>query len=354
MKKTNELVTIVTNPQSAKPLTLTLDAPATIHRGDMLNAVAHAKGGTGGYVYSLVTGAPAWLSIDSTTGVLSGTPDTIKTELFTVHVEDSSSTVAEHAFSIDVVSRLSPKWVTPIPGEIGVTYEYTLAVNGATGTVTWTVPSGSLPSGLSISGANVEGTPTGTAGVSYATLRATDSGTGDTLDVPVVITIVPAVSAEYREGLPMPMSPYWALPDVVVGIESFFHVDASGGTKPYRYSIFNQGNYSSPGMLTISSDGVIRVLSDGIDRSSNISIKVTDAYGSYAVIPARLYTVAASNGLQPQQDGSDVGAPGPKNFNFTGSGVSSVINDGMTVTVTIDGGGADIATIRKIAALRAF
>lgn len=190
MKKVGAAVTIVTNPQSAQPLTLELSAPATIHRGDMLNAVVRAKGGTGGYEYSLVPGAPAWMAIDSAGGYLSGAPDTIKREFFTVHVEDSSGTVAEHTFSIDVVSRLTGKWVTPVVGEIGVDYSYTLAVNGATGTVTWSKLDGDYPAGLSRSGAEISGNPTAPDGVTYATLRATDSGTGDILDVVIGITIV--------------------------------------------------------------------------------------------------------------------------------------------------------------------
>lgn len=361
MKKAGALVTIVTNPQSAQPLTLELyvlpdpTGPMVPTRGHPILARVVASGGTGGYVYSLTSG-PGWLSINSTTGVLSGTPDTIKTELFMVHVEDSSSTVAEHAFSIEIVSRLTPKWVTPIPGEIGVTYEYTLGVYGATGTVTWTDPSDGLPSGLDIDGSDIVGTPTGTAGITYATLHAFDDGTGDSLDVPVAITIVPAVSAAYREGLPMPVTPYWALPNAVVGVESFYHVDASGGTTPYRYAIFSKGLYTGAGMLTISNEGVIRVLSDGIDRSSTISVKVTDAYGSNVVIPAQLVTSATTNGLQPQQDGTNVGDPGPKNINVTGAGAPTVTNDGTTMTMDFSGGGggADVATIRRISALRAF
>lgn len=193
MKKTNALVTIVTNPQSAKPLTLTLEVlpsplgPAVPTRGQPISARVYASGGTGGYVYSLVD-KPSWLSINAATGMLSGSPDTIGRIFFTAHVEDSSSTVAEHVFSIDVVSRLSGKWVTPVIGEIGIDYSYTLGVNGATGTVTWSKIDGTLPSGISLSGDTIHGTPTAD-GISYATLRATDSGTGDTLDVPISITI---------------------------------------------------------------------------------------------------------------------------------------------------------------------
>ena len=62
-------------------------------------------------------------------------------------------------------------------GSIGAAYSQTLAATGGTTPYTWAVASGTLPAGLTLSGAGViSGTPTASATVSV-TFRATDSAT---------------------------------------------------------------------------------------------------------------------------------------------------------------------------------
>lgn len=332
-------VQIVTNPQSAKPLTLTLDAPKSIHRGDMLNAVAVAHGGTGGYVYSKASG-PAWLSI-SMDGYVSGTPDTIKRETFVVHVEDSSSTVAEHVFSIDVVSRLTPKWVTPVVGEIGIAYSYTLAVNGATGTVTWSVVSGSLPAGLSISGDVLQGTPSAD-GISYATLRASDAGTGDTLDVPISITIAknpyfeivphPIEIGDYGRILP---TAYAGTPYVIRGIPREgigarrVALDVILQLSPFEISANQYNGSLESGVISVDLSNFANASPwAGGSGFTVIRLKVLDEANGYT---ETMYMLSVLGTDAPIDGNAYVRKNGQ--WQESGGGIASIVGDGTTTSV---------------------
>ncbi|MBH0121560.1 Ig domain-containing protein [Rhodococcus sp. HM1] len=74
-------------------------------------------------------------------------------------------------------------------GTVGVAYSQTLTVAGGTGTKTWTVASGDLPAGLSLSTAGViSGTPTA-AGTSNFTVQVVDSATAGSVQKPLSIVV---------------------------------------------------------------------------------------------------------------------------------------------------------------------
>lgn len=189
----NALVTIETTPGIAPlRLSLMIDRRPPYRRGADLKLTLVASGGAGGYVYSIASGSlPAGMSaLDTTAGTSTGTLTTVGRYEFVAQVQDAASTIAQHRFAVEVVGVLVPVDVTPVIGEVSIPYNYTLRVSGNTGAVTWSKISGDLPAGLSLAGdGTISGTPTA-AGISYLTLRATDAGTGDTLDCPVTIEIV--------------------------------------------------------------------------------------------------------------------------------------------------------------------
>src|SRR6185436_11749609 len=113
-----------------------------------------ASGGTGGNAWSIASGPlPTGLSLTAA-GVISGTPTTAGTTNFTVQVTDSSSATATKPLSITITpTQLTVTTLSLANGTVGATYSQTLAASGGTGGNAWSIASGPLPAGLSLSAA---------------------------------------------------------------------------------------------------------------------------------------------------------------------------------------------------------
>jgi len=83
---------------------------------------------------------------------------------------------------------------------VGSDYSETLTAMGSA-PITWSIESGSLPAGLTLSGDTISGTPT-TAGTSTFSIRAANSGGSDTRQMRITITAVPAAPRITTASLP--------------------------------------------------------------------------------------------------------------------------------------------------------
>jgi C1A family cysteine protease len=134
--------------------------------------------GTAPITWSVASGAlPIGLSLNSATGEISGTPTTANTYSFTVKATNAAGST-EKALSIVITATpVAPMINTAsLPGgTVGVAYSQTLSASG-TAPITWSVASGTLPTGLSMNAATgvISGTPT-TASASNFTVRATNA-----------------------------------------------------------------------------------------------------------------------------------------------------------------------------------
>lgn len=175
-------------------------------------AAVTAQGGSGGYVFSVTTGAlPPGLTLTST-GAIIGSATTPGSYDFTIEVNDDRSRSASAMYTVQVTAD-PPVIVTqmlPAAGD-GATYAAAVTATGGSGTgYTWTIDAGSLPPGLNLSPI---GTPTATISGSattqgsYAfTIRVTDSFGGSatqalSIDVLPALTITtPALPARTECG----------------------------------------------------------------------------------------------------------------------------------------------------------
>jgi hypothetical protein len=151
-------------------------------RGEPYNGGLNAEGGGGGYVWSIASGSlPAGLAL-SELGVISGIPETVQTAVFVVRVRSDDGQTATRELTLRVIeapagSGLAITTSRLAPARVGGPYGVTLGANGGDGSsYTWTVVSGSLPAGVSLSPTGqFSGTPTAT-GSSTFTVRVSSGG----------------------------------------------------------------------------------------------------------------------------------------------------------------------------------
>ena len=133
-------------------------------------------------VYSITSGSlPGGLTINSSTGVISGTPTNITsttTYNFTANAFDGQHNVTRN-FSITITDR-APTWVTAsaLPTFTrNVAYSTTLSATNDDAPVSYSLFSGSLPSGLTLNSSTgvISGTPSSSINTTF-TIRATESG----------------------------------------------------------------------------------------------------------------------------------------------------------------------------------
>jgi hypothetical protein len=124
---------------------------------------------------------PPGLTLAATTGQIAGTPTTSGSFSFSVRVADSGSPaqIATASYTIGITVTASPLVIntTSLPsGTVGTTYSSSLSASGGTPGYSWTVTSGGLPAGLTLSsGGQISGTPS-TSGTSNFNVQVTDSG----------------------------------------------------------------------------------------------------------------------------------------------------------------------------------
>jgi hypothetical protein len=136
-----------------------------------------ASGGATPYSFAVTTGAlPTGLSLNASTGEITGTPTTPGLVNFTITVTDDNSETDDQALSIDVIPATLAITTTSLPNWFdGVPYSQTVEATGGVAPYTFSVTVGSLPNGLSLTGASglISGTPTVQATFNF-TIRVTD------------------------------------------------------------------------------------------------------------------------------------------------------------------------------------
>ena len=200
--------------------------------GQAYNETVRATGGTGALTWSIDAGTPPQnLSLDPTTGVISGTPNAPGTSSFTVRVTDTAGQADTQALSILINQPTPPNitTTTPLPGgTVGLAYSEPLQATGGTGTLVWSLFGGSLPVNFALSPAGtISGTPTNT-GTSNFTVRVTDAlSKFDTQPLSIVVSAAP---------LPLTIT----TKSLLEGRRNQPYTDtleASGGTIPYTWSV---------------------------------------------------------------------------------------------------------------------
>ena len=278
-------LSITINPK----LTITTTSLAGASLNKAYSATLASNGGVGTISWTVTTGSlPAGLTL-STAGAISGTPTTAGTSNFTVTAKDAGTPQqsVQQALSITVTAGLTITTTTLSNGTVNSSYSATLQSAGGTAPVTWSVTTGSLPAGLSMSTAGaITGTPT-TAATSTFTVKVTDSGNPvQTATQQMSILVNPALSIVTT-----------TLPDGTVGTAYSQNVVSAGGTLPVSWSLAS-GNL--PAGLNIQNGSNGEAVIDGtptIAASSTFTLKATDSSTPAANVSQQLTIVIIAPAL---------------------------------------------------------
>lgn len=239
-------------------------------------------GGNGAITWSNTGILPNNLTLNPATGLLSGAPTASGTFNFTVRATDVNNCFTERTYSLTIGACPT---ITIMPatlpgGLLGAAYHQPLTATGGTPNYTFTLDTGALPTGLSLSiGGALTGLPD-TTGTFNFTIRVTDTNTCTatrqyTVIICAHIMVNPATLANGFQGTAYSQT-----------------LTATGGTAPYTFAVTTG---ALPGGLNLVSGGALTgtPMTPG---SFNFTVTATDNIGC---TDTRAYIVIiGGNGLQ--------------------------------------------------------
>ena len=278
----NTLPTIVINPASISSTTV----------GSSYNLRFTGIGGTSPYSFAVSAGAlPAGLSLNTTSGILTGTPTASGSFSFTIKATDatdiSGSYPGTSLYALVVTPPVTTIAPSSIPGAaVGAAYSQAITATGGIAPYRYAVTNGTLPAGLTLSNSGVlSGTPTSGGTFSF-TITATGSSTGLGAPHTGVQSYTLAVNTPTIVVSPS------ALPNATAATAYNQAITASGGTAPYTFAI-TAG--ALPVGLAFSSTGVLSGKATTIG-TFNFTVTSTDASnGTGPYTGSRVYFLTVKN-----------------------------------------------------------
>jgi hypothetical protein len=253
---------------AAPPVTITTGIIPTAIRGAAFSHLLTAMGGKPPYTWAVTSGAlPGGLSLASATGFISGTPNAIGDFGFTVTATDAESHTASKLLTITVAPQpLAMGNVPALSGLMGSTLSYQLTATGGIPAYIWSVTSGTLPSGLTVSSTSglISGVPT-VAGLFTFTVAVRDQGLGSTAGTVQINLVDPAtipavMRVKYKGGRKLIVDGQRVNPAAILAVDgtplSAVSTDGSFVVKPivlvhgtHEIKIMNPGGLASQPFL---------------------------------------------------------------------------------------------------------
>lgn len=223
------------------------------------------------YKWSVKKGAlPDGLTLDPSSGKITGTPTTYGTSTFTVQAKDKKGETGTQELSLEVKAERIAQTETPVrKGVEGTAWGADFDVTGSIAPFTWTVSDGKLPTGVMLNGSTGELSGTATEQGDYSfeiTVRGQDNQRAKR-SVAVTIDAAPLIVAEQK------------LDDAQRQHSYAETIKASGGTKPWKWSI-TAG--ALPNGMTLNADtGKVSGYAPDYGTST-FTVLLTDARGRTA------------------------------------------------------------------------
>ena len=303
-----------------------------------------ATGGTGHYTFSIATGSlPAGLTLNTSTGLISGTPTSSTPASFTAQVVDNTDALITPATSTCGISLNGAPTATCVAISatqgLPITPVTLIGASGSGGPYTFSAVG--LPAGLTMNSAGqISGTPTVNGNFTY-TITVTDAN-GHSGTVTCSITVAPPLP---------PLTVACAAGTGQITLAYSSALVALGGTGHYAFSI--SAGALAPGLTLNTANGFITGTPTASGNYS-FTAKVTDT-GSSAIAPVTstcgitiadrpttscvLITSFQGTTITPTTLTGAGGAGGPYTFTATGlpAGLSISSTGTISGTATLSG-----------------
>jgi hypothetical protein len=152
------------------PLTIATQALPTGVIGSQYTAFLGASGGKAPYNWALIAGRlPSGVTLNPTTGVISGIPSTAGTFSCTFQVADMQGVYTSRTFTVPIAN------IKITDARTGYAYYYKMSAAGGTAPYSWSVTGGELPPGWSFASSGVISGFPSKAGSYTFNARVTDS-----------------------------------------------------------------------------------------------------------------------------------------------------------------------------------
>lgn len=267
-------------------------------------------GGKAPITYALETGStlPAGLTLTASTGLISGTPaDSVSGQAysFSIVATDSLGSQVTKSYTgvAGLISPLSIATTSIATITAGLSYSGSVLAAGGVTPYVYSIDSGSLPTGMSLSPSTgaITGTPTApTSGTTYAfVIKVTDAvaatatrtytGTVGQLTVTVsALSLLPQDSSGNGTNM---------LPTIFPGSGYTAYIVAQGGVAPYTYDILSGSVPTGLTATALKSDGTAAT---GGDANQAVTLRVSGTATTATAGQGYSFTVRVRDNNSPQ------------------------------------------------------
>jgi Putative Ig domain/Beta-propeller repeat len=299
--------------------------------GETFSQTLSITGGEAPFTWSVAAGElPPGLALSSS-GVVWGSPSQTGTWRFTLALVDKNYLLAWHEYVVVVAEPPSISTSSATDWTITRAYDETFTVDDGTGTMTWSLDSGALPTGLGLSAVGrIKGTPAETGSFGFTVGVVDEAGATDTRAFTVVINDTPQITSSELPAW-TEKRPYSA------------EIPTADGTRPYTWSVVSgdlpvngtvgadtgvlSGNAATPGTYSFT----VRLVDHaGASAQGTVTVEINP----WPVILTDTMPLAAASRPYVSHIEVDGGTPERTWTTLTGSLPSGVVLEATTGALT--------------------